>query len=52
MRAGSVQPASSLPVPKVGRKKEMDRLFRRACCDGTRENSFKLEVRFRLGIKN
>jgi len=37
---------------KGGYKKELDRLFSRACCDRTRGNGFKLKVgRFRLDIR-
>jgi len=37
---------------KGAEKKDGDKLFSRACCDGTRSNGFKLkESRFRLGTR-
>jgi len=45
-------PHCSLPVLKGAYKKYGDKLFRRACCDRTRGNRFKLkEGRFRLDIR-
>ena len=61
-RVGAVQPGEekavgrpycALPVSEGACRQDGENLFRRACCDRTRNSGFKLsECRFRLDIRN